>query len=226
MFTKYLHTEIEIDPDCIQYRGSFDPNGNVNEPEILQLAYETLKANKCKVMLDVGACTGSYALLDKVLDLQIYSFEPVDETYQMLNKNILLNKSNTFTANFAVSNYEGFGVLKKVYHPNVIALSMVDGIPSYSRKDFKESDVIVITIDGFCNANNIVPDFIKIDVEGGELRVLQGAKKTIEKYSPIILCEYSQENTNQYGYNPHMINDFLVGYDITKIGDNVLCQKK
>lgn len=40
--------------------------------------------------------------------------------------------------------------------------------------------VEVITLDSFCNYRNLKPHCIKIDVEGHELRVLQGATKTLE----------------------------------------------
>jgi hypothetical protein len=40
--------------------------------------------------------------------------------------------------------------------------------------------VDVVTLDGFCEREGLRPDFVKIDVEGAELVVLRGARRTIE----------------------------------------------
>ena len=225
MITQYLDTTIEIDDLCPIYRGSFGLNGELVEPDIIEKVVDILKGIESPVMLDVGACTGSYAMLDKLVDVQIYSFEPVDRTFGVLRKNVKTNNSKTKCFNLAVSDYCGIGTLKTVPHDGAVALSLVDGRPSYSRQDTVNSGIEVITIDQFCKDNNLIPDFIKIDVEGGELMALKGAKETIDKCHPVILCEYSQENANQFGYMISDINDFLEGYDIEKMGDNILCKK-
>lgn len=226
MWTKYLNTEIEIDDLCPIYRGSFGVNGELSEPDIIEKVVNILKGIKSPVMLDIGACTGSYAMLDKLVDVQIYSFEPVLRTFGVLRKNIKTNSSKTKCFNLAVSDYCGIGTLKTVPHDNAVALSLVDGRPSFTRKDTINSEIEVITIDQFCEDKNLIPNFIKIDVEGGELKVLRGAKETIDKHNPVILCEYSQENANQFGYGIGEINECLHGYDIELIGDNILCKKK
>jgi hypothetical protein len=48
------------------------------------------------------------------------------------------------------------------------------------------------TIDSF----DLKPYFMKVDVEGAELRVLEGAKNTIENFLPVILIEI--QNNNMY----------------------------
>jgi FkbM family methyltransferase len=226
MITPYLNISIEIDDLCPIYRGSFGLNGELAEPDIIVKLADLIKQSK-PILLDVGACTGSYALLDKVANVEIHSFEPVKKTYAVLCKNIESNESKTKAYNCAVSNYDGFGTLKTVPYDGAIALSLVDGRPSFTRKDTKSSQVRVITVDCFCKDKNIIPDFIKIDVEGGELRVLQGAKTIIKKHKPIILCEFSQENANQFGYHIQDIINLLQGiYNIERLRDNILCTPK
>ena len=226
MTTQYLDTLIEIDDICRVYRGSFGLGGELSEPDIIEKVKDILEKIKDPIMLDIGACTGSYALLDKLVDVQIHSFEPVVKTFNVLKKNIKVNNSKTICYNYAVSNYNGSGVLKTVGHDGAIALSLVDGIPSFTRKHTIESKIKVVTIDSWCEDRNIIPDVIKIDVEGGELRVIEGAKKIIEKYTPVILCEYSQENANQFGNPIEDIIKLLQMYDIEYLKDNILCVKK
>ena len=227
MITQYLDTTIEIDDLCPIYRGSFGLNGELVETDIIEKVVNILKEIESPVMLDVGACTGSYAMLDKLVDVQIYSFEPVDRTFGVLRKNIKANNSKTKCFNLAVSDYCGTGTLKTVPHDGAVALSLVDGMPSFTRKDTINSGIEVITIDQFCNDYNLIPDFIKIDVEGGELMALRGAKETIDKYHPVILCEYCQENANQFGYNIGDVTNFVhEKYTINHLDGNILCQPK
>ena len=76
-------------------------------------------------------------------------------------------------------------------------------------------EVIVKKLDSF-NYNNI--GFIKIDVEGYEPKVLQGAKETIDRCNPVICCEINRsENNSQqilesWGYKLMEI-DKLQGHD-------------
>ena len=49
--------------------------------------------------------------------------------------------------------------------------------------------VQTISLDQFCQENHIVPDFLKIDVEGAEYDVLLGGSATIGKRKPMMLIE-------------------------------------
>jgi hypothetical protein len=44
------------------------------------------------------------------------------------------------------------------------------------------------------------PDLIKIDIEGGELYALKGARKLIEEAQPILMIEYLEKNFKEAGY--------------------------
>jgi len=227
MKTQYLDTIIEIDDLCKLYRGSFGTTGELAESENIRKVVDFLKGRANPVMLDVGACTGSYALLDKLVNVQVYSFEPVSKTFAVLQKNIQLNNSKTKAFNFAVSNYDGIGDLKTVRADGAIALSILDGAPYFTRRPVKNSKIKVVTIDKWCADNNVIPDFMKIDVEGGEIRVLQGAENIISKHNPGILCEFCQENANQFGYRIDEIVKFLRGYGyvINYLGADILAIK-
>ena len=87
----------------------------------------------------------------------------------------------------------------------------VDTVKSYGgvildqRGNRKKSEILVQqkTLDSFNFAN---VDYIKIDVEGHELKVLKGAYKTIQKYSPLIVVE---ENGSAEKWNKGKQNEAL-----------------
>lgn len=63
--------------------------------------------------------------------------------------------------------------------------------------------VDVDTLDGLCARAGIPrADFVKIDVEGAELQVLQGGRRTIEAWRPTLLVEIEQRHTARYACHP------------------------
>ncbi|HEY3501824.1 MAG TPA: FkbM family methyltransferase [Actinocatenispora sp.] len=61
--------------------------------------------------------------------------------------------------------------------------------------------VDVRTLDGLCAGLDRV-DFVKIDVEGGELHVLRGGERTVERFRPTLLVEIEARHTDRYAYAP------------------------
>ena len=46
-----------------------------------------------------------------------------------------------------------------------------------------------VSVDSFCQENNVKPDLIKVDIEGGEIKMLEGLE-VIKKFKPIIFLSY------------------------------------
>ncbi|MEV6878398.1 FkbM family methyltransferase [Amycolatopsis sp. NPDC051128] len=66
------------------------------------------------------------------------------------------------------------------------------------------------TLDGLRAAAGLTRlDFVKIDVEGGELHVLQGGQQTIETFRPTMLIEIEARHTARYEYSPDDVVDWL-----------------
>ena len=93
---------------------------------------------------------------------------------------------------------------------------MLDGVPR-EDKDCEDIPMDVITLDTFCVLKGIVPTAIKIDTEGGELRVLQGAKGIIAMHRPIIVAEAENANCAQYGVTAEDTKAWLeaLDYEVT-----------
>lgn len=167
----------------------------------LKWCYEQLIRYPAATLIDVGASTGCYTLLAKHHPgLTVYAFEPVPQVHDVLETNVRLNDLGTrvWTYPAGVSNYTGEGMLHSIKAIGGSGVSMVDGTPSL-HKDYDNLKVQVVTLDAFCAEFKVAPRFIKIDVEGGEKRVLEGAVNTIDRYKPFLLLEYAQSNADQYG---------------------------
>ncbi len=194
--------KVQVDDRTAQLGGSFyyDPLSPYS-PAPLAWAWEQLNRYPKATLLDVGASTGCYSLLAALHpDLTVWAFEPVPLTYHVLNENVRLNgiqdKVNTYP--IAVSNYDGTGVAHVVTADGGKGVSIVNGTPAY-HKVTEIVPVRVVRLDDFCKKRSIVPTVLKIDVEGSEQLVLEGAAEIIEKYHPFLLFEYSQENADQFG---------------------------
>jgi FkbM family methyltransferase len=55
------------------------------------------------------------------------------------------------------------------------------------------------------------PTVIKIDVEGAEQQVLQGAMKTLQRHQPIVIFEHGSGSAESYGTGPADIHNLLTG---------------
>jgi FkbM family methyltransferase len=150
-----------------------------------------------EVFVDVGANVGYYSLLAarKVGKTgKVYAFEPVKKNFIFLKKNIQLNNfKNIIPINKAVSNFEG---KKRIF------LSKDDGQHSFRKVGKSSLNVSVTTIDNFFKKISKI-DWIKIDTEGSEGFVIEGAKKIIKKNKNIkIILEFMPKFLLELGYPP------------------------
>ena len=75
--------------------------------------------------------------------------------------------------------------------------------------DHLEIRVHAETLDTYCaDAGLDRLDFVKLDVEGGELALLQGGTHTIDRHHPTLLLELEERHTHRYGHTP----DDVVGW--------------
>jgi FkbM family methyltransferase len=145
-----------------------------------------INKEKTPILFDVGANIGNYSIMlkEKYPLAKICSFEPNPYSFAELKEN--LKGSNIEVYNFGFGQKKGkenLYVYKKNTDSQHASLYKEFGkvINSELGKEEKiHLEIGIITIDSFCvdnNINNI--DFIKIDVEGHEFAVLQGALNMI-----------------------------------------------
>jgi FkbM family methyltransferase len=148
-----------------------------------------------EVLLNIGANIGSYSYAFKDKASKIICFEPSVELFECLRYN-LEKYPNTELYNEAISD------INEPYE--VICLS--DNVAITRIKVSENSSRITRTIDSY-NFDKI--DFVLMDCEGYEPKILSGAQKTISKYKPILVIEINIYTLQEYGYNKSLIYDFL-----------------
>jgi len=77
-----------------------------------------------------------------------------------------------------------------------------------ARQHIEKLTVRTETLDGNLPAG-YVPALIKIDVEGAEHQVIEGAIETISKYKPVVLFEHGKGGAAHYNTQPHHIYELL-----------------
>jgi len=131
------------------------------------------------IVFDVGANQGGYIdlILDNIKNAKCFAFEPHPKTFKRLQSN-LADKAAVKTFNFALSSEAGKMKLYDYdsFDGSAHASLSADIFETVHNSKVVSHEVDVSTIDLFSQENNIDHiDFLKIDVEGYELDVLNGA---------------------------------------------------
>lgn len=146
--------------------------------------------------IDIGANTGFYSLLAaKASHANVFAFEPSSGPRHYLQKNVALNTLHQKVRVLpqALGNENGvllFYATKNTKYKNL--RHNLGGVGSLQqvKKETEVENVQVVTLDEFSPS---LPDpgivLIKIDTEGTEHTILQGAANFIAQYKPVIICE-------------------------------------
>lgn len=144
--------------------------------------HEMLKKTKDVVVFDVGANIGDYTkLINSVFKntAQIFSFEPSKSTFtKLLNNTEGLEKVNRY--NFGFGDLESEVSLYGNSNESLISSVYKRNLDHFDISIEKLETIQIKTIDDFCASNDIDRiHFLKIDVEGHEKKVLEGAKNML-----------------------------------------------
>lgn len=176
-----------------------------------------------KVVLDIGSNLGWYSIFLSLMNqnIKIFSFEPVLDIYDSLIKNIELNSiKNIFPNQIALS--DSIGKTEMFFSEKQTgATSLRKLVSSQTEKRIIEKT----TLDLFVEKSKIEQiDFIKCDVEGGELHVLKGGLDTIREFKPILFFELLRKWAHKFEYHPDEVIQILkeLGYSCFKVTNHKL----
>lgn len=149
----------------------------------IEYIQQKLKDEKYITIFDVGANVGEYSKMLRNIfkdNAHIFSFEPSKKTYQKFLSNTN-NISDLKHFNFGFGNEDTRITLFSDSDESGMASLYKRRLDHFNIHMDKTEEIEIRTIDGFCQQNKIEHiHFLKIDVEGHEIKVLEGAKKIID----------------------------------------------
>ena len=161
-----------------------DDNDNINTNGELNWLKNQIKT--ANIIFDIGANVGDWTKLCLTLNKKsfVYCFEPSNYTFELLKKN---------TIDFKNITYNNIGLGSKNSIQTLHCVGKGFGTNSFYQRegiDIKQSmaeQITVETLDYYCKKNEINEiDILKIDVEGHEYEVLNGAKELLK--NGVIRC--------------------------------------
>ncbi len=186
-------------------------------------------------MIDVGANIGDTAVFTNVANANYLLIEGERSYAELISKNISYNYVNngggdiiiehSFVSdnmqNYTISLQDGSGklIINNVESGTIDSINLMQNTANMSLKSL---DMIV-------NMHRFTPNFIKIDTDGFDFKVLRSAKKTLLIYKPAIYFEWDKFHLETIGENPTAIFEYLhaIGYEELLIFDNfgtLLCK--
>jgi FkbM family methyltransferase len=192
------------------------------EPEETAMVAALVRDGDC--VYDIGANHGWYAITLALTHpgCRIEAFEPIPATFRALARNVELNAAiDTVTLH-----QHGFsdepGETTAFFYP--------EGSGNASLRDLsggpgvEQVTVSMRRLDDLVAEGAPAPDFLKIDVEGAELLVLRGARRTLEMTHPPVFAELLRKWAERFGYQPNDVIALMgeLGYRCFRISGTAL----
>lgn len=174
------------------------------EPEVRYYIDKYVKDGD--IFFDIGANVGVFSIYAAIRypNISVYCFEPEYSNLNALKENIICNKlmhrANIYSV--AISNFIGFSKL------HLQDITTGSAAHSESRKPINlthegypvvwTEGIVSVTLDYLCEQLGVIPNAIKIDTDGNEDKVLEGAVKTLSNSNlRSLVIEMPHENKDK-----------------------------
>ena len=157
------------------------------ESEVFGAMRNSIRAGD--VVMDIGANIGVFTVLMARWAEKgtVHAFEPSPEAFSALRRHLALNhvEAQVVPVAAAVSDVVGEAVFYAHSRngENSLNPAIAERIPTEALR------VPVVTIDEYAGQHNVMPSFLKIDIEGYEFHALAGGLATIRASKPTMLVE-------------------------------------
>ncbi len=179
------------------YVFNLDPAQSIDETIFVEGSFEARflefmhgRFERGAIALDIGANIGNHAIHLSKDFAEIHCFEPNPDVFRRLAENIRLNGLDNIRLHQAgLGDCDDVLMFRENLEGNLGASGFVeDSAPSGHSRILR---LPVFEADKFVERLDITRvDFIKIDVEGFEQRVLKGLRATIARHRPIVAFEF------------------------------------
>ncbi len=231
---------INYKPHWLDIRLKAPPNTEFYEAPITLLISYLIEHFRPSVFFDVGARTGHFSLLAASHERYaptVHAFEVNPDPLQILQQRSKRPLPGQIFIHLSGLSDRDQGTRRVWYSRN----QMFEHEPApreyqepwYLRLKFAlqgktraralyTAEVLLTSIDAFCAQNAVVPGLIKIDVDGYEGKVLQGAHAVLRRDQPIVLLELHKDSMQRFGLKRQDVVDMLfdAGYRALFITDH------
>lgn len=194
--------------------------GDLHEPPVsVEFARRVINA---KVIADIGGHMGYYSCIAAAVNrnVQVFCFEMNQNLLPLIEANLAENHLDNVTVVHAAVAGQRQSVS---YDVDSLAGSLAMDIPtSIHEKTDRRAYVETVTLDDFFKAQDLVPDIIKIDVQGAEMGVLRGGHEVIGMHHPTIFLELHPTHIVNFGSTADEVLDYLKShnYSLYKFPDH------
>lgn len=171
------------------------------------------------VFVDIGANIGSICIEVAIArpDISVYAFEASPKVFSYLERNKLQNNlQKLFVFNLAIHEHNDIELpfySRNYYNGQGSFLHLTSEIPEMVK---------TLRLENFFHAQGLLPDFIKIDVEGYELLVLKSLSNFLQVNKPVILFEFIAFSEEAANFDIGAAQNYLLeyGYCLTSLTGN------
>ena len=153
-----------------------------------------LRPGNCYI--DVGAHAGFHAATARNIvgkNGRVICLEPNPAMHPYLKQNV----RGAELYELAISDHSG----ESVFDPGALESSSFAHLVERADPDIQTLRVKTSSLPDFLHSANITaPDFIKVDIEGAEQALINGASDFLKAYSGVLLIEFSKENLSAFGH--------------------------
>lgn len=196
----------KIQPEYIEFFGNTihlsknDGSLNLLEDESNEVDFFKKQIKLNDTIVDIGANIGWYTMIFAKITGEhgkVFAFEPGEDNYFILQKNIVENNfKNIISKNVAISNFNGELNLE---------------LSKTGNHKIGDNGILIkcIKLDDYLKSEKI--DFVKIDAEGHEFKILLGMNKILENNEKIKLkIEFYYKLIKESGDEPEELLNFLI----------------
>lgn len=186
-----------------QWEALIEPDGTY---QLHNLIAAVSRCRQLRTVIDGGAHIGTWSRVFATLFDRVIAFEPSADTFACLRHNVmaknveLRNQALGKTAGWVSMTLEGFEGTRRETN-------------SGSRYAVKGGEVERVKVDSL-DLNDL--DLLKLDIEGGEVHALMGARKTLIRCQPVVLFE-SKNEWRRHGFSETAPHDFLASLGAVKL---------
>lgn len=187
----------------------YDWADGIPDQDIRKITHTSNLSERRSVALDIGANIGTTATVMARNFQTVHAFEPAPDLFQALRRN-LAKYPHAIAHQCALgSEYGSANLTLYTKHGQISHIQSDRTVPT---------DYIVVgpikvrTVDSF---NFPKVDFMKIDVEGYEAPVIQGAVETIKRCRPLILIEQEGNEETNFGLKRDQASEILRSLGMT-----------